>query len=80
MHVCLWHQAIRSKLISPLPTFMKDILPNLMFTKVTYHVMLDSLWYCILQVIGMCHIFSNAEPEKARVMVWVLGGLTGLAG
>ena len=32
------------------------------------------------QVIGMCHIFSNDNPEKARVMVWVLGGLTGLAG
>ena len=28
----------------------------------------------------MCHIFSSDHPEKARVMVWVFGGLTGLAG
>ena len=33
-----------------------------------------------LQVIGLCHVFSTDNPEKARVMVWVLGSLTGLAG
>ena len=32
------------------------------------------------QIIGMSHIFSNSHPRKARVMVWVLAGLSTLAG
>lgn len=33
-----------------------------------------------IQVIGMCHIFSNTNPSNAKVMVWVLAGLSTLAG
>ena len=36
--------------------------------------------FFLIQIIGLFHIFSNSDPGKARVMVWVLGGLTGLSG
>ena len=45
-----------------------------------YIYFIDYSYKISLQIIGMSHIFSNTHPEKARVMVWVLAGLSTLAG
>jgi len=42
--------------------------------------MLSNIASVVLQLIAICHIFSEKHPERARAMVWVLSGLTGLAG
>ena len=62
-----------------------DVLSYETSSKFSYDIIILTLMMqtdvvVVFQVIGMCHIFSNDHPEKARVMVWVLGGLTGLAG
>ncbi len=32
-----------------------------------------------LQIIGMAGVFSETDPERAKIMTWVLTGLTALA-